>query len=205
MSAATVELLGETLATFLPLVLERLLRFLAFPDVEAPFACFLAPPPPLVVDLFACCFLGAGFCVAAFVHAATALVRAAVDSTHLSWAEGLAVGPTSALKSSTSEKSPAVVTSDCRIRNFASADWKQTNYVINIRRIILTVLCAFMKKCNFFWVLISLQLNSPAWTGFWRYRNRGQLAAWPVYDGRWLQPTCPGPVASVCVLLLDLV
>ena len=127
MSAAAVEVVGETLATFLPLVLERLLRFLAPPDVEAPLACcfLLLPPLLLDADLFACCFLGAGFCVAAFVHAATALVRAAVDSTHLSWADGLAVGPTSALKSSTSEKRPAVLTSDWRIRNLASADWKQ--------------------------------------------------------------------------------
>ena len=63
--------------------------------------------------------------MAAFVQAATALVRAAVLSSHLSWAEGLAVGPTSCLNSCMSENNPAVLTSDCLILNFASADCKK--------------------------------------------------------------------------------
>ena len=121
-AAAAVEVVGATLATFLPLVLERLLRFLVPPELLAPLACFL---PPLVEGFgFVCCFLGAGFW-AALVHAATAFVRAAVDSTHLSCSDGFAVGPTSVLNRSMSEKRPAVLTSDWRILNLASADWKR--------------------------------------------------------------------------------
>ena len=96
----------------------------------------LLRPPPGVVAVLAAGFFAAGcllllgflaaldFCVAAFVHAATALVRAAVLSSHLSCADGLAVGPTWFLNSSTSENRPAVETSDWRILNFDSGDWK---------------------------------------------------------------------------------
>lgn len=122
--AAAAVAVAVGLAAFFGLVaLPRLARLRPPPGVlAAPPDCFL---PVLVEALAAGCFLVVCFWVAAFVQAATALVRAAVLSSQRSCADGFAVGPTWALNSSMSENKPAVVTSDCRIRNLASGDWKK--------------------------------------------------------------------------------
>ena len=108
------------LVDFFPLVdLFLLPRFLP-PGVDLPdSAGFLL----LVVDL-AGCFLAAGFW-AALVQAATALVRADVCSTSLSCAVGNARGPTRDLKDLLSEKSPLVLTSDCRREKRDSGAYKE--------------------------------------------------------------------------------
>ena len=103
-AAAEVEGLGP----FFPLVvLDREPRLRLPWLLLAPVAAFLGVAAPLAAGFFAEVLR-----VAAFVHAATAFVSAAVLSNHLSCGEGLAVGPTCALKSSISEKRPAVETSD---------------------------------------------------------------------------------------------
>ena len=116
-AAAAVE---EAFVVFLPLVdLPRFPRLRPPGVVEPLVLAFLLLPV-----CFAAGFLPAGFWMAALVHAATAFVKAAVLSNHLSCADGFAVGPTCVLKRSTSENRPAVLTSDWRILNFDSGAWK---------------------------------------------------------------------------------